>query len=235
MMRPGAPRFDVAARIPGGVSERRVPEMLQSLLSDRFKLTCHRGKNYGMVYALVLAKGGLKLVGETAQTDAGVSPVAAEPDVQPVDGFFGEVRTRTTADLNGHAPASLISSPRIGTVRETGDPFHVQRWEASGISLEGLADLLDTVAPLSSPVVDMTGVKGRFQMVLEVSLREARPGSVRIAADSTAGDTPGTEMEAAVLTAFNDGLRKLGLKLTRRRGAVEAIVVDHVEKSPTEN
>ena len=47
----------------------------------------------------------------------------------------------------------------MGTVRQTGEPFQIQRWEAPSISLEGLADLLDKVLPLSSPVVDTTGLK----------------------------------------------------------------------------
>jgi uncharacterized protein (TIGR03435 family) len=43
------------------------------------------------------------------------------------------------------------------------------------------------------------------------------------------------EMEARVVRAFNDGLRKLGLQLERRRGEVPTLIVDHVEKTPTEN
>lgn len=45
----------------------------------------------------------------------------------------------------------------------------------------------------------------------------------------------GTEMEEAILNAFNDGLRKLGLKLERRKGPIEVLVVDRVERSPTGN
>lgn len=43
------------------------------------------------------------------------------------------------------------------------------------------------------------------------------------------------DMEEAVLTAFNNGLLKLGLRLERRKGPLETIVVDRVEKTPTEN
>ncbi len=35
-------RFDIAAKIPDGVSKERLPEMLQALLAERFKLTIHR-------------------------------------------------------------------------------------------------------------------------------------------------------------------------------------------------
>src|SRR5580658_9156473 len=35
-------RFDIAAKIPDGVSKGRVPEMLQALLAERFKLSVRR-------------------------------------------------------------------------------------------------------------------------------------------------------------------------------------------------
>ena len=236
MMGAGSPRFDIVAKIPQGGSERQVPEMLQALLADRFKLAFHRGNKNGALYALVVEKGGLKLKEAVPEVGTQVPAVAAEPVAPPsVDGFFGAVQTHTIANADGRTSTTMISNPRMGTVRQTGEPFQIQRWEAANISLEGLADLLDKVAPLSSPIVDMTGVKGRFQMVLEVSLRDAQPGRVSVSANPTAGEGPGSEMEAVVLRAFNEGLRKLGLRLERRKGAVEAVVVDHVEKTPTEN
>jgi uncharacterized protein (TIGR03435 family) len=42
-------------------------------------------------------------------------------------------------------------------------------------------------------------------------------------------------MEDAVLRRFNDGLRKLGLQLERRKGPLETLIVDRVEKMPTGN
>jgi uncharacterized protein (TIGR03435 family) len=78
---------------------------------------------------------------------------------------------------------------------------------------------------LSLPVIDMTGIGGRYNLTLEVSLKDlagAGPGN--------AGD-----MEEIVLSAFNSGLLKLGLRLERRKGPLETVVVDRVEKTPTEN
>jgi uncharacterized protein (TIGR03435 family) len=43
------------------------------------------------------------------------------------------------------------------------------------------------------------------------------------------------ERDDAVLRGFNDGLRKLGLQLERRKRPVETLFVDHVKKTPTEN
>jgi uncharacterized protein (TIGR03435 family) len=137
-----------------------------------------------------------------------------DTDIQPI-GFYGAIQDRTDG------AATIITSPRIGRVKQTqgGDELHL-RWESEGITFEGLAELLDKVAPLSVPIVDMTGRKGRYQLSLDVSLAErAAP----------------PDMEASVVRAFNDGLRKAGLQLERRRGAIRTLIVDHVEKTPTPN
>jgi len=60
-MRHGLTRFDIATTIPVEASESQVPEMLQALLEERFKLKIHRGTASQEVFALVVAKGGLKL------------------------------------------------------------------------------------------------------------------------------------------------------------------------------
>ena len=231
----GAPRFDIAATIPLSASEHQVPEMFQALLVDRFKLDFHRANKNGEVYALVVERGGLKL--KAAQEADGPTPaLAPETGAQSsTDEFFGEVQTRTIKNADGRTFTTVISSPRMGTVRQTGEPFQIQRWQATSMSLQGLADLLDNVAPLSSPVVDFTGLKGRYEMLLEVSLSDARPGMVTVGTNPAGGGGPVNEMETAVLRGFNDGLHKLGLKLEHRKGTVEAVIVDHIEKTPTPN
>jgi uncharacterized protein (TIGR03435 family) len=58
MMSVGATRFDIAATILQGASENQVPEMLQSLLAERFKLVIHRANTSRAIYALVVAMAG---------------------------------------------------------------------------------------------------------------------------------------------------------------------------------
>lgn len=190
-MDPGSPRFDIAAKIPQGASENQVPEMVQALLAERFGLAIHRGTANRTIYALLVAKRGQK-VKESAQEP--VAPVPAEDaDAPPgIVGFFGATQDRTILNADGSDSTTTIGGPHMGTVRETGDPFRIQRWEAPSISMQGLADLLDKVAPLSSPVIDRTGLKGRFQLALEVSLRDARPGMVSVFGNAIArGDGNG--------------------------------------------
>jgi uncharacterized protein (TIGR03435 family) len=84
----------------------------------------------------------------------------------------------------------------------------------------------------------MTELMGRYQLVLEVSLRDL-PGARRrisgVGGEPPAVDNPMADMGATVLKGFNDGLLKLGLRLEPRKGPIEILVIDHVEKTPTEN
>ena len=54
-------RFDIVAKLPDGATNDQVPQMLQALLADRFKMTIHREQKVMPVYVLVPAKGGVKL------------------------------------------------------------------------------------------------------------------------------------------------------------------------------
>jgi len=219
----GSATFDIVARIPEGSSQNEVPEMLQALLADRFKLAIHRGTTNQPIYALVVAKSGLKL----KEADA-TAPHADTEAPAGTTTFFGGVTTHSTPNADGRSSTTTISNPAMGSVRARDARDRLQRWEAPSITFEGLADLLDRVTPFfSSPVIDMTRLKGRYSLVLEVFLNEPLK--------SASGDRTPSEMEDVVLKAFNDGLRKLGLQLQRRKGPVESIVVDHVEKAPAEN
>lgn len=56
-------RFEVEAKADdSSVTVARLREMLQNLLADRFRLQVHRQTKEVQVYALVIAKGGAKLV-----------------------------------------------------------------------------------------------------------------------------------------------------------------------------
>jgi uncharacterized protein (TIGR03435 family) len=71
------------------------------------------------------------------------------------------------------------------------------------------------------PLLDMTGLKGPFDIQLEWTIdNPAASGS----SDADAGPT--------IFSALQD---QLGLKLEPRRSPAEAIVVDRVDKTPTEN
>jgi uncharacterized protein (TIGR03435 family) len=224
----GDPRFDIEATITQDASLNQVPEMFQALLAERFKLVVHRGAETQAALALVAATGGPKLTLAAPEASAPALDAAADSDPESppgIESFAGEVHDRTTRNADGSGEITTLSSPRMGTVRWTATSNHRNwRLEASGITFEGLAELLNRVVPSPSPVVDMTRLKGRYQMVLDASLNDALVENASM-----------MERDDAVLRGFNDGLRKLGLQLERRKEPVETLFVDHVEMTPTEN
>ncbi len=75
-------RFEISARLPQDSSPDQIPEMLQSLLAERFKLTLKSDTKEQSVYALTIGKGGPKL--KTAEVKADDhSPTAVGPDGKP--------------------------------------------------------------------------------------------------------------------------------------------------------
>jgi uncharacterized protein (TIGR03435 family) len=64
-------RFDILAVIPADQTNDQIPEMLEALLQERFKLKTHDETKEMQVYRLVVAKGGAKL--EKADQADGIS------------------------------------------------------------------------------------------------------------------------------------------------------------------
>src|SRR5579859_7449858 len=64
----GSDRYNIVAKIPDGVSKDKIPVMLQTLVTERFKLEAHRETKALPVYALVAGKGGSKLKDATGDT-----------------------------------------------------------------------------------------------------------------------------------------------------------------------
>jgi uncharacterized protein (TIGR03435 family) len=84
--------------------------------------------------------------------------------------------------------------------------------------MESLASNLSWL--LNSPVVDMTGIKGLFDLTLQWT-----PDGGAGPADAAAPAGP------SIFTALQE---QLGLKLETQKAPVEMIVIDKIEK-PTEN
>jgi uncharacterized protein (TIGR03435 family) len=99
------------------------------------------------------------------------------------------------------------------------------RIEASNIG--GLVDYLSMV--LNPPIIDKTGLKGSYDIKMEIPrLVVPRDASGKIALDREALTTLGTE---GTLSAVNS----LGLKLEPQKNPMETLIVEHIEKTPTEN
>ena len=91
-----------------------------------------------------------------------------------------------------------------------------------GGSLDQLAAFLGE--PLGTPVIDMTGLKGRYDFTLD--LTEFAVKGPRQPGDQ--GADPVAVFQAALP-------KQLGLKLEARKLPVEVLIIDHVEKAAVEN
>ena len=94
------------------------------------------------------------------------------------------------------------------------------RLDAYGITMQKLADLLARLAGVQ--VMNSTELPGAYDFTLQWAPDESLKAPV--AGDGASGPS--------IYTALQD---QLGLKLESRKGLVEVLVVDHVEKTPTEN
>jgi uncharacterized protein (TIGR03435 family) len=75
-------RYEITAKLPAGASPDQIPEMLQTLLAERFRLTLEREMKEQPVYALLVGKEGPKLKPAPIKAQ-GKSPTALGPDGKP--------------------------------------------------------------------------------------------------------------------------------------------------------
>jgi len=230
-----AERFDVIGKIPDGAAKDQVPEMLQALLADRFKLTIHRENRDQSIYALVVAKGGPKLKESVPEPEAPESADDAQKGI--AIGTADRSQVRVTPDGKG---GMVTRGGQAGTTRIAPGPDGSMHMEASRVTMAQLADSLSGF--VDRPVVDMTDLKGNYQVTLEISMADimraarrvglpvAQPpgGSLGAGAPADAASDPSSSSIFATV-------QQLGLKLEPRKAPIETIVVDHLEKTPTDN
>ncbi len=241
-------RFDIAAKMPDGTQKGDAPAMLQKLLEERFKLTVHRETQEHPVLALVVDKGGPKL----KESPANPAPIDVNAPLKPgeikIDGPDGPVRMTRNSD--GSATINMgtkgIITQRIDAQTQT---VHM---ESSMVTMAGFADMLTNLMQMGGgggrQVVDMTGLKGNYQVAVDISQaslmemarQQAREMGANVPEAAAGGGAADTSPAAAAsdpgggATVFAS-VQKLGLKLEPRKAQVEQLVVDHVEKAPTEN
>lgn len=164
-------RFDVDAKLPSGAGSTHVPEMLQTMLAERFGLKVHREDRLTPVYNLIVGKSGPKM------------PLADD-------------------STKAASPKRVSSGMTEFEFRQT---------------MPELASFLTRMTP--RPVFDKTGLTEKYQVVIDLPLVPA--GEAAGAADES----------SSIFTS----VEQLGLKLDPQREPLETVVVDHVEKMPTEN
>jgi uncharacterized protein (TIGR03435 family) len=204
--------WDILAKMPEGATKSQVPEMLQALLRERFKVELHKESREKSVYVLT---GGSNLKPATEPVPVGgvsAALIATAPQ--------GSI----TRSEDGRT--MIVSSPTVGTMRMT----DLDQDTVSVRLNAGIPALIDLLL-LDKPIVDQTGLTGTYEMTIVVP----RDISKWLMRASMGFGMIGGAQDAMEATAVAQALQKAGLKLESRKMAIEMIVVDRAEKRPTEN
>src|ERR1039458_709177 len=175
--------FDLEVRLPANATREDFHIMLRNLLAERFQMKLHIESREFPAFEMVAAKGGAKL-----GTDAAT-------------------RTASDADFPQLTPGrpGLIASNRIS------GGYMLTRIRGQQQPVSRLAEVLRTVEP--RPVVDKTGLTGRYDFVMEFS-SELPNGTTDSAVPSDKPD-------------LNTALREqLGLQLVARKLPFDVVVVE---------
>ena len=204
--------YDISATIPAGVPQDKIPEMLQALFVDRFQMKAHLEKREFPVYALEVGKDGLKI--KEAALDPASATAPAATNIQASGGNNG-----VTLD-GGDGSSFTLANNRVDVRRMTMERF------------AGLATRF-----LDRPLVDFTGLTGRYDLTLELAPEDYTAMLVR-AAVSQGIQLPPQALQAMNLGSVNPlktGMEKAGFRLDARNAPLDVLVVDSISRTPTEN
>jgi uncharacterized protein (TIGR03435 family) len=241
-------RFDIVGKMPAGSKKEDAPKMLQALLEERFKLATHRTSAEHPVLALVVGKSGPKLKA-SAETPVAIDESAPlAPGELKMDGPDGPVRAKVDVTTGSSVIDMGLKGKMSYRMNPATQSMHI---DFSMTTMEGFADMMTQLFTQLSggtggkQVVDMTGIKGNYDASLEISLAEIIALARAAGADIPAGPRAGAGVPgAAPLVAsdpggggssMTDAVQSMGLKLESRKAMVDQFVVDHIEKTPTEN
>jgi uncharacterized protein (TIGR03435 family) len=110
------------------------------------------------------------------------------------------------------------------------------------VTMAEFAERLRGITPeLAWPVTDATGLDGTWDLTLTFSMFGGMPVGVPGAATGAVGGGPGAfggapsaSDPSGIVTIFQ-AIEKLGLKLERQKRPMPVIVIDRLERTPTEN
>jgi uncharacterized protein (TIGR03435 family) len=114
-------RFEIRAKLPQGASSDQIPEMLQALLAERFRLEIRHDTKDQNVYALLVGDGGAKLKPAERKADDN-SPRALGPDGKPrALMMFGYLPGGVAITAPSASPTSLVGLMSRFTARPVVD------------------------------------------------------------------------------------------------------------------
>jgi uncharacterized protein (TIGR03435 family) len=201
-------RYEVNGKIPAGETYHHVPEMLQSLLAERFQLKLHREQKDLPVYALVMGKNPLTLKEVTA---------AAEPS------------TNDAVSVAGTGSAAGVS---VNLGNGSWYTFANNKFEAHKMTLQQIANMLERY--VDRPILNLTDLKGTYDVTLNLTPEDYLSMLVRAGHNSGATLPPQALrlLESSSTASLADAFEMVGLKFVARKAPMDLLVIDQVSKTP---
>jgi uncharacterized protein (TIGR03435 family) len=199
--------FVIEARAPGNPTKDQMRLMMQSLLADRFKLAVHFESRQVPVFALVPEEPG--------KTGPKLRPHADGPPCAVPN---------ASSDPPSSSNATDVYPPFCDGYWVNPEPGHKILAGSRDTTMKLIAAFLPSVGHLGRPVVDQTGMTGRFDFSFELT---ENPGNPPPSGDGFQPDVP----IPALLQALKD---QLGLKLKPIITPLDVLMIDHIER-PTDN
>ena len=204
-MKLGTEIYSVDAKVPPGTTKGQVKIMWRNLLAERFHLKVHFITKEFPVYDLTLAKNGPRL------RKSGEGPAKQEPG-------FPVLAAGSRHGISMALPRNVRQTFRGYSMAEFCQQL---AWAASAEGQSGWIGYMSV-----GRVVDKTGLDGTYDFTLEFAGR------------FQSGAYPPPLPDGATDTApfLFDALRQqLGLQLEEKKTKLDVLVIDHLDKIPTEN
>jgi uncharacterized protein (TIGR03435 family) len=135
-----------------------------------------------------------------------------------------------TKELGAYLLVAGKNGPKVHESTTEGETSIETNQKQMSVSIQRapVAQLVEMMSNmLRAPVIDMTGLKGRYDLSIDVAKYAADMASPGRSVESTPMDTM-----ALVTTLLQS---ELGLKLEARKMPLEVVIVDRAERSPVEN
>lgn len=211
-------RFDIIAKAPAKTTQDDAKLMLRALLADRFKLVVHRDLRPLPTYALSVSKAGHKL--------------------KEADGS-GQPGCQMTIQQNSPAEQQALQNALQGGGGTVTMHVTTFLYSCHSITMAAFADQMHTMIVSqtyigNNPIADQTSLKGAWDFDFKYTQKAPANGN----RDQTVRTPTGTVQLTTVgeyITLFDAVEKQLGLKLDPATLPIPVILVDSVNRKPTDN
>jgi uncharacterized protein (TIGR03435 family) len=224
--------YQIDATMPANTTRAEFQPMMRNLLGERFHLEAHRERRNFPGYELAVADGGPKLK-------------ESRPDPNVVDSDASQMLKRNDASQmpkrNADGALALPPGPQMFTslgrgmviVQAQEKPISDLVRVLGRLIAQSLGEDPNDFASPKPRVIDKTRLTGKYDFTLRFSCESCQFAAANGMLSGPPNRTDAPESAPNIFAAIQ---KQLGLKLVKiKEIPVDVIVVDHVDKTPTDN